>query len=55
MGHQAHLHPDNAIAAYAYWCVTVGVFVTAFYTFRMIFMTFHGKPRWDAHAAATRA
>jgi NADH-quinone oxidoreductase subunit L len=51
VGHQAHLHPDNAIAAYAYWCVTVGVFVTAFYTFRMMFMTFHGKPRWDAQAA----
>ena len=51
VGHQAHLHPDNAIATYAYWCVTVGVFVTAFYTFRMIFMTFHGKPRWDAQAA----
>ncbi len=51
VGHQAHLNPDNAIAAYAYWCVTVGVFVTAFYTFRMIFMTFHGKPRWDAQAA----
>jgi NADH-quinone oxidoreductase subunit L len=35
-------------ATYAYWCVLLGVFVTALYTFRMIFMTFHGKPRWDA-------
>ena len=33
-------------ATYAYWCVLLGVFVTAFYTFRMVFMTFHGKPRW---------
>ncbi|NCW56400.1 MAG: NADH-quinone oxidoreductase subunit L [Gammaproteobacteria bacterium] len=33
-------------ARYAYWCVLLGVFVTAFYTFRMVFMTFHGKPRW---------
>jgi NADH-quinone oxidoreductase subunit L len=38
-------------ATYAYWCVTIGVFVTAFYTFRMIFMTFHGKPRFETAAA----
>jgi NADH-quinone oxidoreductase subunit L len=42
---------------YAYFTVVAGVFVTAFYTFRMIFMTFHGKPRFDtavkpAHDAA---
>jgi NADH-quinone oxidoreductase subunit L len=37
-------------ATYAYWCVLAGVFVTAFYTFRMIFMTFHGKSRLDHHA-----
>jgi NADH-quinone oxidoreductase subunit L len=49
--HQHHLHPDNAIATYAYWCVMIGVFVTAFYSFRLLFMTFHGKPRWDAHAS----
>ena len=29
-------------AGYAYCCVLLGVFVTALYTFRMIFMTFHG-------------
>ncbi len=33
-------------ATYAYWCVLAGVFVTALYTFRMVFMTFHGAPRW---------
>ena len=49
--HQHLLHPDNAIATYAYWCVMIGVFVTAFYSFRLLFMTFHGKPRWEAHAA----
>jgi len=37
-------------AGYAYVCVTAGVFVTAFYTFRMIFMTFHGPTRMDHHA-----
>jgi len=34
-------------ATYAYWCVLLGVFITAFYTFRMVFMTFHGSPRWE--------
>ena len=47
-----HLHPDNAIATYAYWCVMIGVFVTAFYSFRLLFMTFHGKPRWEAQRRA---
>ncbi|MEO8308892.1 MAG: NADH-quinone oxidoreductase subunit L [Pseudomonadota bacterium] len=37
-------------AGYAYFCVMAGVFVTAFYTFRMIFMTFHGEERLDHHA-----
>ncbi len=41
-------------ADYAYWCVLLGVFVTALYTFRMLFMTFHGPERFrhathDAH------
>jgi len=36
-------------AGYAYFCVIVGVFVTAFYTFRLMFMTFHGKERMDHH------
>ncbi len=37
-------------AGYAYWCVLLGVFVTALYTFRMIFMTFHGPERLDHQA-----
>jgi NADH-quinone oxidoreductase subunit L len=37
-------------AGYAYWCVLLSVFVTALYTFRMIFMTFHGPERFDQHA-----
>jgi NADH-quinone oxidoreductase subunit L len=31
---------------YAYFCVMAGVFVTAFYTFRQICMTFHGEERF---------
>ena len=36
-------------SGYAYFCVLSGVFITALYTFRMFFMTFHGKPRMDHH------
>lgn len=36
-------------ATYAYYCVSFGAFVTALYTFRQVFMTFHGKPRMDKH------
>ena len=40
-------------AGYAYFCVIVGVFVTAFYSFRMYFMVFHGKERFgQAHGDA---
>ena len=38
----------RAGSGYAYFCVLTGVFVTALYTFRMFFMTFHGEPRMDA-------
>src|SRR5579864_2229326 len=39
-------------ATYAYWCVLGGVFVTALYTFRLIFMTFHGPERFRSAAQA---
>ena len=35
-------------AGFAYFCVLACVFVTAVYTFRLVFMAFHGKPRYDA-------
>ena len=34
---------------YAYMAVLLGVFVTAFYSFRMFFLVFHGKERMDEH------
>ncbi|HTX25068.1 MAG TPA: NADH-quinone oxidoreductase subunit L [Steroidobacteraceae bacterium] len=37
---------------YAYWCVLGGVFVTALYTFRMLFLTFHGPERFRSASAA---
>jgi NADH-quinone oxidoreductase subunit L len=42
--HESHL----TMATYAYWCVLLGVFVTAFYSFRLVFMTFHGGERFHA-------
>ena len=36
-------------SGYAYFCVLTGVFITALYTFRMFFMTFHGRERMDHH------
>jgi NADH-quinone oxidoreductase subunit L len=42
--HESHL----AMAPYAYWSVLLGVFVTAFYSFRLVFMTFHGDERFHA-------
>ena len=37
-------------SGFAYFAVLVGVFVTAFYTFRLYFMVFHGKEKWrEAH------
>ena len=36
-------------AGYAYVMVLLGVFVTAFYSFRMFFLVFHGKERMDEH------
>ncbi|SMC17183.1 NADH-quinone oxidoreductase subunit L [Andreprevotia lacus DSM 23236] len=33
-------------AGFAYFAVVAGVFVTAFYSFRMYFLVFHGKERW---------
>jgi NADH-quinone oxidoreductase subunit L len=40
---------DQPAALYAYILLVLGVFVTAFYTFRMFFMVFHGDERMDDH------
>jgi NADH-quinone oxidoreductase subunit L len=34
-------------SGFAYFAVMAGVFVTAFYSFRMYFLVFHGKERFD--------
>ena len=33
-------------SGFAYFAVLVGVFVTAFYSFRLYFLVFHGKEKW---------
>jgi NADH-quinone oxidoreductase subunit L len=45
-------------AGFAYFAVMAGVFVTAFYSFRMYFLVFHGEERFgkaahDAHHRST--
>lgn len=39
-------------ATYASFCVLAGAFVTPLYIFRVVFLTFHGKPRMDADLKA---
>jgi NADH-quinone oxidoreductase subunit L len=39
-------HANIAGAGFAYFAVMAGVFVTAFYSFRMYFLVFHGKERF---------
>jgi NADH-quinone oxidoreductase subunit L len=46
--HESHL----ASAGFASFAVLAGVFVTAFYSFRMYFLVFHGKERFDQNPDA---
>ncbi len=48
---EIHAHMSHSwVATYGYWAVLGGVLVTSFYSFRLLFMTFHGKERFrDAH------
>ena len=39
-------------AGFAYFAVLAGVYITAFYSFRMYFLVFHGKPRFDQNPEA---
>ncbi len=50
---QTAAHHGGAAFSYAYYAVLIGVFVTALYSFRLLYMTFHGKERFvvDAHDA----
>ncbi|RPH98818.1 MAG: NADH-quinone oxidoreductase subunit L [Lysobacterales bacterium] len=39
-------------AGVAYWAVLLGVVVTAFYSFRLLYLTFHGSPRYTVDVGA---
>ncbi len=44
------VHASNLPGSgWMYWLVLSGVFITALYTFRLLFMVFHGKERLDDH------
>ncbi|MDO6589810.1 NADH-quinone oxidoreductase subunit L [Loktanella sp. D2R18] len=34
---------------YAFWMLVIAAFMTSFYSWRLMFMTFYGKPRGDKH------
>ena len=42
-------HSQLPGAGFAYVAVLAGVFVTALYSFRLMFLAFYGKPRMDEH------
>jgi NADH-quinone oxidoreductase subunit L len=44
-------HSQIAGSSFAYFAVLSGVFITALYSFRMFFLVFHGKERFEIHAA----
>ncbi|MBK5204232.1 MAG: NADH-quinone oxidoreductase subunit L [Polaromonas sp.] len=46
--HESHL----AGSGFAYFAVLASVFVTAFYSFRLYFLVFHGKERFDQNPEA---
>ncbi|MCX7381745.1 MAG: NADH-quinone oxidoreductase subunit L [Alphaproteobacteria bacterium] len=39
----------SAVGTYGFWCCLIAAFLTAFYSWRLLIMTFHGKPA-DQHA-----
>ena len=43
---EAVAHSSAMGSEFAYYCVLIGVFVTALYTFRFLFMVFHGESRF---------
>ena len=42
----------TSVGGYAFWLGIAAAFMTAFYSWRLLFMTFHGKPRCDEKTLA---
>ena len=47
---ESHRYGSNL----AYWAVLLGVLVTSFYSFRLLYLTFHGEPRYRVDHSAGR-
>ncbi len=46
---EAAIAAHSAVGIYAFICGAVAAFLTAFYSWRLLILTFHGKPRADHH------
>ena len=44
---EAVAHSSNLGSEFAYYCVLIGVFITALYTFRFLFLVFHGDLKYQ--------
>ncbi|NMJ42427.1 NADH-quinone oxidoreductase subunit L [Roseomonas sp. JC162] len=46
---EAAFAAHSGVGTYAFWCGIAAAFLTAFYSWRLIILTFHGTPRADHH------
>jgi NADH-quinone oxidoreductase subunit L len=49
---EAAFAADSGVGAYAFWLGIAAAAMTAFYSWRLLFMTFHGTPRGDERTLA---
>lgn len=49
---EAAFAAHSPVGTFAFWCGIAAAFLTAFYSWRLLFMTFHGKPRADEKVMA---
>ena len=46
---EAAFAAHSAVGTYGFWCLIIAAFLTAFYSWRLLILTFHGKTRADRH------
>ena len=46
----AIIESASVTSSYAFWLLVISAFMTSFYSWRLMFMTFYGTPRGDHHA-----
>ncbi|MEZ0225133.1 MAG: NADH-quinone oxidoreductase subunit L, partial [Alphaproteobacteria bacterium] len=49
---EANYAAHSSVGEFAYWCGIAAAFLTAFYSWRLIFMSFHNTPRADEKVMA---